>query len=47
MDEGQLKARGEVNEILGQMKEQYGWDGEQLKIAPTNEAISEAGPLTA
>jgi ABC-type polysaccharide/polyol phosphate transport system ATPase subunit len=34
MDEGQVKAQGEVNEILGQMREWYGWNGGQLKIAP-------------
>lgn len=47
VDAGQLKAQGEVNEILGQMQEYYGWDGEQLKIAPNDEAISESDSLTA
>jgi len=47
MDEGHLKAQGEVNGILGQMQEWYGWDGEQLKIAPDDEAISESDSLTA
>ncbi len=41
MDEGKLKARGQVNDILAQMKDWYGWDGEEPNIAPHGEAISE------
>jgi lipopolysaccharide transport system ATP-binding protein len=46
MNEGQLQARGAVDEILEQMKEWYGWDGEEQKIAPMSEAISVPKALT-
>ena len=33
MDEGHLQAQGEVAEVLGLMRERYGWEGEESVLA--------------
>jgi len=40
LNEGRLQAQGDVGEVLGQMRERYGWDG-NTKVASTGEATSQ------
>lgn len=40
LDEGRLCAQGEVDEVLGQMRERYRWDGKQ-GVVPGNGTVSE------
>jgi lipopolysaccharide transport system ATP-binding protein len=40
LDEGRLCAQGEVDEVLGQMRERYRWDGDG-RITAENKTVSE------